>query len=356
MKLRICGLVSCILLTNYTLIASASSARAEVPVQSTQLSNRAVFTDVAAAGNRLVAVGERGIVLISDDGAKSWRQVSTPVTSGLTAVRFLDIKEGWAIGHAGVVLHTTDGGDNWQLQLDGTQAAQIELASAKQSVDVANAQHLEEAQRRLETAQRLVDDGPDKPFLAMEFSDHLNGLVVGAFGLAMRTRDGGKTWSSAMGEIENPNGMHLYAVTHSGDEWYLGGEQGYFARSNNSGSSFTSHETPYAGTYFALAALPGGKVFIAGLKGNAFVSTDSGETFVALTNHVPATINRSLILGDGRVLMASQAGQVFITDSNKSLEPYGASLYAPLSGLAQTEDGKIVTAGFSGLKPLPKLQ
>ena len=41
------------------------------------------------AGNRLVAVGERGTILLSDDG-QAWRQVPSPVSVGLTGVSFGD--------------------------------------------------------------------------------------------------------------------------------------------------------------------------------------------------------------------------------------------------------------------------
>ena len=44
-----------------------------------------MLLDVTAVGDRLVAVGTRGHVLLSDDG-ESWRQVDTPVRAALTAV------------------------------------------------------------------------------------------------------------------------------------------------------------------------------------------------------------------------------------------------------------------------------
>ena len=58
---------------------------------------------VGAAGTRLVAAGERGIVLYSDDAGKSWRQAAVPVSVSLTALQFVDGKNGWAVGHQGVV-------------------------------------------------------------------------------------------------------------------------------------------------------------------------------------------------------------------------------------------------------------
>ncbi|MBI3367277.1 MAG: glycosyl hydrolase, partial [Burkholderiales bacterium] len=73
---------------------------------------------VARAGQRLVAVGERGTVLLSDDGGASWRQAPVPVQVTLTSVRFIDPRTGWAAGHGGVILRSDDGGQSWTKQLD----------------------------------------------------------------------------------------------------------------------------------------------------------------------------------------------------------------------------------------------
>jgi photosystem II stability/assembly factor-like uncharacterized protein len=45
---------------------------------------------VTRAGKRLVSVGERGLVLLSDDDGRSWRQArQVPVSVALTQVRFV---------------------------------------------------------------------------------------------------------------------------------------------------------------------------------------------------------------------------------------------------------------------------
>ena len=46
--------------------------------------------DAVALDERLVAVGERGHILISTDNGASWRQVEVPTRAMLTAVTFLD--------------------------------------------------------------------------------------------------------------------------------------------------------------------------------------------------------------------------------------------------------------------------
>ena len=41
--------------------------------------NRIYLLDVERAGERLVAVGERGFTLVSDDSGQTWKAVGTPV-------------------------------------------------------------------------------------------------------------------------------------------------------------------------------------------------------------------------------------------------------------------------------------
>ncbi|MBI5441414.1 MAG: glycosyl hydrolase, partial [Deltaproteobacteria bacterium] len=61
---------------------------------------------VARAGARLVAVGEWGHILTSDDNGVTWAQASVPTSVTLTAADFPTPAKGWAVGHDGVVLHT----------------------------------------------------------------------------------------------------------------------------------------------------------------------------------------------------------------------------------------------------------
>src|SRR5262245_50694342 len=116
--------------------SSAPSAAAadvlERPAQSSPLASKRLLQSVARAGDRLVAVGPRGHILVSSDSGQSWTQSTVPVSSDLTAVYFANDKAGWAVGHDGVVLATTDGGDTWVKQLDGRAANALLVKTMKE--------------------------------------------------------------------------------------------------------------------------------------------------------------------------------------------------------------------------------
>src|SRR6478736_2121215 len=66
----------------------------DTPAMLSPLASRALLNGLANAGNRIVAVGQRGHVVYSDDGGKQWQQASVPVSSDLVAVHFPDAKNG----------------------------------------------------------------------------------------------------------------------------------------------------------------------------------------------------------------------------------------------------------------------
>ena len=123
----------------------------DTPAQISPLASRSLLQAVAKAGDRLVAVGQRGHIVVSTDGGTTWKQSPVPVSSDLTAVYFVDDKQGWAVGHDGVILHTADGGDTWQLQLDGRKANALLVAAMERKVAAEPAsEEREEAARRSE--------------------------------------------------------------------------------------------------------------------------------------------------------------------------------------------------------------
>ena len=50
----------------------------------------------------------------------------------------------------------------------------------------------------LENLQADLEIGPVNPFLDVWFENENNGFVVGAYGMFLRTTDGGKTWKTQL--------------------------------------------------------------------------------------------------------------------------------------------------------------
>jgi photosystem II stability/assembly factor-like uncharacterized protein len=308
-----------------------------------------VLLRLARAGERLVAVGERGTILLSDDQGKSWRQVPAPVSVSLTGVFFADDQNGWIVGHGQVVLHSQDGGQTWQRQLDGVQAARIELETAQADPNAS------EDQRK--TAQRLVKEGADKPFLDVHFFDAQHGLVVGAYGSIFATADGGKTWRSRRADLNNPAGRHLYRLHVQGNELYLAGEQGALFHASGRDSRFEQVKTPYAGSFFGVLRSAKGDVLAYGLRGNLWRQAAGSDTWDQVPTPAPVTITSAALLRDGSIVMVDEAGKLLrSTDEGKSLAPLPLSQTASFTDVVQARDGGLALTSARGAVRIPPLE
>lgn len=298
----------------------------------------AVMLGAAMAGKRVVAVGEHGVVGLSDDNGKTWRQAaSVPVDVTLTAVQFIDASRGWAVGHAGVILTTADGGEHWTKQLDGIGAAVLAGREAQGAKD----------ERLAREAARLAADGADKPFLAVHFTSATHGIAIGAYGLIVATEDGGATWSSWMGRLDNPRGTHLYALATDGRAVHIAGEQGVLFSSFDGGRSFQKRELPYKGSWFGLA-MNGDTLTVAGLRGNAFRSNDRGQTWSRLGAAPPVSFVSAASLDGRGVLLANQAGALFVV-SDAGLKAVAAPPLPPLNQAMPLNDGNVLLLTVQGI-------
>jgi len=68
------------------------------------------------------AVGETGVILVTDDGGQYWQPQHSGVKTTLSAVQFIDAQHGWAAGDEGIILVTDDGGQSWRSQHSGVIA------------------------------------------------------------------------------------------------------------------------------------------------------------------------------------------------------------------------------------------
>lgn len=328
------------------------------PALATRLGPASVLLAAAQAGPTTVAVGERGLVLLSADPARSWRQAQVPVSVTLTAVRFADERHGIAVGHAGVVLSTDDGGQSWQQRLDGRQIAQALLDEARASQQTGpqpGTQAMPLAQ-----AERLVQDGADKPLLDVALLSSRRALAVGAYGLAMASEDGGQHWAPWSARLDNPKGLHLYAVRHRGGAILLAGEQGLLLYSSDEGAHFQRLPSPYAGSFFTAEMLGPTEFVVAGLRGQIWHTRDAGQHWQPIANPVPASITGSAQGADGQLWWVNQAG-LLLQLRNGALQPVNAKPLAPLSAVLPLAGGRWLTLGFQGAQllapdgaPLPR--
>ena len=314
----------------------------DTPAQPSALASRGLITGLARAGRRVVAVGQRGHVLTSDDASRTWQQAEVPVASDLVAVHFPLPDAGWAVGHDGVVLKSVDGGRRWSRVLDGRTLGEKLVAWYAANGDA----------KWLAEAKRIAAQGAENPFLDVWFDDALRGIVVGAFGLALRTADGGATWEPLMHVADNPKALHLYGVRRIGGALYAVGEQGLLLRQEADGR-LAALPIPYQGTLFGLVGNDRGAVLAYGLRGNLVRSSDAGRSWQPKATDIGVGLVAATVDERGRFIVASQAGHVLVSrDDGASFAAANVERLLPTAALASAGPDALVLGGPRGVRTL----
>ncbi|PMS27945.1 glycosyl hydrolase [Paraburkholderia rhynchosiae] len=298
---------------------------------------------VAPAGKRLVAVGPRGVILLSDDDGAHWRQAPSPVSSDLVSVMFATPQQGWAVGHDGQVLHSADAGATWHKQLDGIAAAR--LMQSFYAHQTGASPDLKAAQ---DEAARFLADMGGRPFLDVWFDNDRSGWVVGSFNIIFHTADGGKTWEPWFERVDNPNALNLHTIRRIGSTLYLAGEQGLLLKLDESAQRFVALKTPSKSSFFGMAS-SGSTLIAYGLLGNAFRTVDNGQTWQKITLPTGASVLASGQLADGRLVLGTQAGELLVsTDQGETFSRLAAPVSGPVFGMTMHGREAILT-GAAGL-------
>lgn len=295
------------------------------------LAARGLLLDGQAVGGSLVAVGERGHIMLSVDDGRTWRQSRVPTRVTLTSVFFIDERLGWAAGHDATILRTRDGGVTWQ----------------------------------------VVHSDPDldAPILDLWFRDARYGLAVGAYGLCLLTTDGGDSWeklavstttdaSAAGADAADAGGagfdLHLNQLQgDSGGLLYLAGESGHLFRSTDGGRHWQLIPVPYAGSLFGTLPLNDNQFLVFGLRGHLFVSRDGGRGWQAIAVGTQATLNDALRLPDGRVIIVGLEGTVLTCTPDASrCDLHPQSDRAGFTRVLASRDGALVLLGSQGARRL----
>jgi photosystem II stability/assembly factor-like uncharacterized protein len=322
--------------------AAASPAAAPAPAQllpaePARLAAHSLLIALAAAGNRLVAVGDRGIIVYSDDRGLSWTQAtSVPVQVLLTGVCFFDARHGLAVGHDEAILVTADAGAHWQLVHD-TPAAQ-------------------------------------RPLLDVWCGANGTAIAVGAYSSYLTSADGGVSWSEqpfapspaprAMGAARSGpaqaadaaagGGYHLNRiVAASGARLYIAAEAGHLYRSDDTGAHWRELASPYAGSFFDVLPLGAEALLACGMRGNLYRSDDAGTSWRHLETGTVAMLDGAALLPGGTIAVVGLSGVVLVSrDGGASFTLEQQSDRNGLSAAVATGAQSLAVVGEDGARVL----
>ncbi len=263
---------------------------------------------------RFVAVGARGHVVHSDDG-ESWTQAEVvPTRSTLTSLTRANGRL-WAAGHDSVIITSGDGGRNWTVQ--------------------------------------YFDPDRQQPIMDIHFFDDEHGLAIGAYGLALVTRDGGRQWEDT---LINEEEWHNNAVLSIDDGPLLvAGEAGFSYRSEDRGASWETLEMPYPGSMFGAVAGREGCALFFGLRGHVQQSCDGGVRWEELASGTEASIAGGVRVA-GRSVMVGNSGLVLELDDSGAFSAHYHSSGVDLAAIVPDGTGGFLMAGEDGLHRYPEAE
>jgi photosystem II stability/assembly factor-like uncharacterized protein len=308
---------------------------ANQPAEIASLASSSLLLDLAFAGKRMVAVGERGHVLLSDDQGATWRQAkAVPTRVMLTAVFFVDADYGWAVGHDETIINTVDGGETWTRSHFAPEAQQ--------------------------------------PLLDLWFANRVSGIAVGAYGAYFTTNDGGRNWTGARfsparpapaaggaaqpaadaaAEDELPPDYHLNRIVGVGNRLYVAAEGGQLYRSDDRGANWRVLPSPYEGSFFGLVPIRGDGLLAFGLRGHLFRSADAGENWTELESHTTAMLTDGVAINDLRVIIGGLAGVLLVSgDAGETFKLTQQDDRKGVSALLPGPAGAVVVAGEGGVR------
>lgn len=295
---------------------AAASTPVLVPAQRVAHATSAMLLASARAGERIVAVGDHGVVLLSDDQGKSFRQAQVvPADVTLTSVSFANAKQGWAAGQWGVILHTENGGEHWTLQRSDTST--------------------------------------DRPLFALHFFDARQGVAVGLWSLVLVTDDGGAHWRTVT--LAPPDGapkadlnlLGLFADARG--RLHATAEKGMLLRSEDRGQSWRYLPTGYKGSFWTGLAPSDGSLLAAGLRGSLFRSTDDGRSWQRLESGCKSSITALAQVGRELVGVGADGLVLKSTDGGASFKPEPRADRLGLTSVIASNDGRAVLFSRQGV-------
>lgn len=247
---------------------------ADVPVAAKILPKalKARFMGIAVNNEGVaLAVGERGIILRSQDQGQSWQQVPSPVDITLASVVFDGQQSAWVVGQAATILHSNDAGKTW----------------------------------------KLVRYKPSdlRYYLKVMVHDHVV-YVTGSDGELWTSKDEGINWT--MTQLENGDAQpHLFSMAFNGSVAMLGAEHGSVFLRTQADGFWQVLPIAYNGSFFGVTPLAN-HFLLFGMSGRAFLVTadgknqqaiETGTTQFLLDVAVVPDKNEAIIVGRGGIVV-----------------------------------------------------
>ena len=294
-----------------TSMGSDPGASYELKILHSRTAHDALF-GVHAGSDRILAIGDHGLLLISHDRGSSWEEVAVPTSAALLDIDVLTDGHGVIVGQFGTILHTEDGGKHWA----------------------------------------VVNSNTNARLFAVSIEAGGGGIAVGEFGTVMYTTDHGKRWQQAGIEWEDLTGLldapHLYDVYVSAENILIVGEFGLVLSARAPAMPFTvMHQGDLS--LFALDVTADGAFWCVGQGGLIIHSPDKGESWQTRYLDAPVELLDIQIDIDGQGILATRGPVFHSLDAGLNWQEISTPPSLWHQAVAKMDVGEFLLVGAYGL-------
>lgn len=295
----------------------------DIPATKSEISHQALHLDIATSKNRIISVGEHGIILFSDDQGETWAQASVPSSAQLNAIHIHNSTHGWAVGEDKVILKTIDSGTTWVHKYDARDA------------DLKG------------------------PLLDVWFKDNKEGFAVGVYNTLLHTNDGGETWKNAQSNIDNEDEWHLFAIAANlNGGIYISSETGLVFRSQDQGNTFIPIETGHEGSFHGVLTQPSlnnrENVLVFGVGGTLMFSSDNGDQWESINTGTRSGLSGGIWLNPQTALITVADGSFITFDvESKRVGLFPSEVGLPLNSITRIDQDNFAAVGLGGIQIIP---
>jgi photosystem II stability/assembly factor-like uncharacterized protein len=268
------------------------------------------------SGNSLWAIGGHGLVLRSDVNGREWERFASP---GDFAALGMAIHDGQPVlvGQAGKAFQLSNDGEGWEPLDSGTEERLLDIVTLSNGSQLAVGSFGTIVKRSPGSDSftkvavdwdAIIEDGFEPHLYDVMQTKAGTILIAAEFGMVLRSRNGGKTWS-----VQNTNDSSVFALHQGRNGLLVGvGQAGYIISSKDDGVSWQASKS--------------------GTSANLLGVSSSGKTFA--------------VVGVRAVLKSDNGGRSWKAVSNRETE---RRWYQGITGVSPDSDGrKFVAAGQFG--------
>jgi len=265
-----------------------------------------------------VAVGENGMIYLTQDGGTTWSKINSNTNSELISVSFFSESNLYAVGKSGTILASLTGGESWFSVNSGTNESLNDIYFT--SPDTAFIAGDKGKILRSINGGKLwtsLNSGQTSNFNGIAFSNSKIGYTAGAQGTILKTIDGGESWIKLNSTVSTV--LNKVAISPLDPRIIvIVGESAAALRSTNSGASFSKINlgTTAPGALSNLSFKPAtAQLFAVGPIGNLISSSNSGASYskrlIGIRNNLTETDFKTDRFG----FISGERGELFVTSN-----------------------------------------